>query len=124
MLTRERQELHTVRRDELFVCGDDRFTRRERSLDEIARRLETAHQLDDDVGVGCDDVVDALGPVDASRHPVDLLALDAAIADGRQLQRRMNPARQHLRDRPPDRTETDDGNFKRFDSLRSLTAGA
>ena len=113
MLPRERQQLDAVRRDELLVGRDDRLAACERSPDEIARRLETAHQLDDDVGVGCDDVVDAVGPVDAGRYPVDLLALDAAIADGRQLQRRMNPARQHLRHRPPDRAETDDGDFQR-----------
>ena len=98
MLARERQQLDTVRRDELLVCGDDRFPRLERSLDEIACRLETAHQLDDDVGVRSDDVVDAVGPVDPGRHPVDLLSLHAAIADRRQLQRRMNSARQHFRD--------------------------
>ena len=93
----------------------------QRSPDEIARRLEAAHQLDDDVGVGRDDVVDAVGPVDASRHPVDLLALDAAIADGRQLQRRMNPARQHLRDRSADRAEADDGDFERQLCLARLS---
>ena len=79
----------------------------ERPPDEIARRLEPAHQLDDDVGVGCDDGVDAVGPVDAGRHPVDFLPLDAAVADGRQLQRRMNPARQHFRHRAADRAKAD-----------------
>ena len=81
---RQRQQLDAVRRDELLVGGDDRLPGLQRPPDQIARRLEAAHQLDDDVGVGRDDGVDALGPLDAARNPVDLLPLDAAIADRRQ----------------------------------------
>ncbi len=86
LLARERQQLDTVRRNELLVRGHDRLARFEGSSDEIARGLEPAHQLNDDVGVRGDDGVEALGPVDTGRHPVDLLPLDAAIADGGQLQ--------------------------------------
>ena len=98
-----------MRRDEQLVGRDDRLAGLQRSPDQISRRLETAHQLDDDVGVGGDDTVDAVGPINSGRYPVDLLALHSAIANGRQLQRWMNPARQHLRHGPPDRAESDDG---------------
>ena len=91
----------------------------QRAPDEIACRLEAAHQLDDDIGIGGDDRVDAVGPLDVGRHPVDFLPLDSAIADRRQLQRRMNPARQHLRDRAADGAKADDGDFRADACLRA-----
>ena len=78
---RQREQLDSVSRDELLVRRHDRFSGLQRAPDEIARRLEATHQLDDDVGVRRDDGIDAVGPLNAGRHPVDLLALDTAIAD-------------------------------------------
>ncbi len=58
---------------------------------------------------GRDDGVEALRPLDIVRHPVDLLPLDAAVADGRQLQGGMNTARQDFRHRAANGPKPDDG---------------
>jgi hypothetical protein len=80
----ERQELGPVVGDELLVRGHDRLARRERPPDPRAGRLETAHELHDDVDVRGEDVVGVLGPRDVARNPGRPLPGDVAVEDVRQ----------------------------------------
>ena len=56
-------------RNELLVCGDDRFACKERGAHPLGGRLDAADRLDDDVDVARQDVVDAIGPDDSARVP-------------------------------------------------------
>ena len=75
-----------VCRDQLLVGGDDRPAGIERRFMPRARRLQPANDLDDDVHVGVEDILDALGPDDRRRNPVDTLPGDVTIEDVRQRQ--------------------------------------
>ena len=113
-LPRERQQLDAVRRDELLVGGDHRLAGLQRSPNQLSRRLETAHQLDDDMSVRVDHRVEAVGPLHVRRNPVDLLPLDAAVADEGELQRRMNVAQENSGNRSAYRAEADERHFERL----------
>jgi hypothetical protein len=75
-----------VERSCLLAVTTD-FRGEQRPPDEIAGRLEAPHQLDDDVGIDATTASSSRSIRRHVGHPVDLLPLDSAVADRRQLQR-------------------------------------
>ena len=71
--------------DELLVGGDDGLARGESAREPAFDGLEAAHELDDDVDVGGEDVGDGVGPDGGLRDELrgggGAFALDAAIED-------------------------------------------
>ena len=111
-------------RDDLFVGGDDRLSRRERAPDPLFRRRPSADELHEHVDIVGQRVVDVLGPADRGVEPVHTLALDVAIADDHHLQLRRPQIVQEARDRAADRAEPGDGDAAGTPRDRAMFARA
>src|SRR5579859_6988923 len=72
--------------NQLLVGGDYVSARRKRLPDPFARGLETACELDHDVGLGGQNLIEVIGPMNGGGDPRDALTVNAAIKYAAQFQ--------------------------------------
>ena len=81
VLTGKGRELRTVLGDQFLIGGDHGFSRGQGARHPVVGGLKAAHQFDDDVDVGGEDLIDIAGPAYLAGYPVHALALHIAIVD-------------------------------------------
>ena len=112
----EAQQRRSLGRQQHLVRGHDRDAAFERAAHPVARRMNTAHHFDDDVGARGEQFVEILGPRHGLGDPVRSLSRDdVAVEDVRQLQ---SPAKlgaldKNARDRLADRAEAEQRDAQR-----------
>ena len=109
----EAQEACAAIGDELLVGRDDGFARGDGGADPGFGGLEAAHELNDDVDFGGEDIVDVPGPDGVGGDVLcggrSALALDVAVVDVGQFEAGVLPCREHAGDGAAYGSEAEDG---------------
>ena len=92
------EQLRAVRGEQRLVRGDDARAGSDRAVDEPARRLDAAHELDDEVGP-VDERLGVLGEQVGRDHRADAVARSARVAhgDAHQVEARPGPGGEVVR---------------------------
>jgi len=113
-LAGERDQFGSAMRDELLVGGDDGLVRGENTSDPIFGGFKAAHDFDNDIGVGGENVFDVFGPDDIGRKPVNFFAGNVAIEDVCEAQVGITALDQNFGDGAADCAKTEEGDFAGF----------
>ena len=71
----------SIASDELFISGNYGLARAQSAADPTAGRFQSADELDNNIHVRGNDFVNVLRPANSAGQPVNLLALNVAIAN-------------------------------------------
>ena len=114
LLVGQRQQRRPTLRNDLLVRGDHRLPRRECPPNPVGGRIDSADELDHDIGIGGHHLLEIVRPDHVRRYPVDSLPLDAAVGDVGESQPGIGPRAQDAGHRLPDRAESHEGDLEQI----------